>query len=159
MKQKYLFALLLGAVATSAQADWVVLEKDGSATTAATGQVKRITFRDGMMITLLHDGTQTENAIADVRKCYFGDAPDAPVETAIEALGTDDNTACRFHTDGHTLTVSGAAGHTLLVRSVDGRTLKTLRPDASNAVVNLSDLPAGTYVVTVGTQTLKLLKR
>lgn len=97
MQKSLLFLFFLGAV-LAARAEWVVVQQDGTAATVSHADVRRITFEDGNMVTLMADGTQQSVPIADIDKCLFF----APTQTGISQTATP-QAAVRFAGDEMTL--------------------------------------------------------
>ena len=151
MKRWGLALLAAGCVAV-AQADLVVLERNGAACSFVPAEVRRITFEDGRMCVQSLDGTTHSWEVSAVSKCYFGSAPEVPA-----AVGTVRTTM--LMPSGNGLNVHCETAGVLTVQNVKGQLLWLRHVPVGTSMVSLADLPAGVYVVQMNGETLKLMKR
>ena len=143
---------LLSVFAFCLHAELVVLERAGSARAFVPSKVKRITFEGGKMCVQTHEGETYEWHTSEVQKCYFGELPEVP--TAIVAFQYG-----KISLLGKLLQVSTSANALLKVVNAEGKLVLTKEVPAGKTLVSLEPFPAGVYVVTIGGESLKLMKR
>lgn len=151
MQKSLLFLFFLGAALT-ARTEWVVVQHGGTAATVSHADVRRITFEDGNMVTLMADGTQQSVPIADIAKCLFF----APTQTGISQTATP-QAAVRFA--GDEMTLSGAADGETAVIAADGTVVQRSKIIGGTATLSLVGLPKGVYVVKTPSGTFKIMKQ
>ena len=150
--KQFVGAFLLSAVPFCLHAELVVLEHTGSARAFAPSEVKRITFEGGKMCVQTYEGETFEWHISGVQKCYFGELPEIP--TAIIALQKG-----KISILGNTLQVTTGAKAWLKVVNAEGKLVLAKKVPAGSTSVSLEQIPAGVYVVTIGHESLKLMKQ
>lgn len=150
--KRFTTVFLLSTFAFCLHAELVVLSRTGLASTFVPSEVKRITFDGGKMYVVTRQGETHEWLISEVQKCYFGALSEDP--TSIETLQNR-----KLRLSQHVLYVDVTAKAVLKVVNAEGRVVLAKKVSAGKTSVSLDALPSGVYVVTIGGETLKLLKR
>ena len=144
--------LLLSVLVASLHAELVVLEYAGTVHSFVPSEVRRITFEQGKMCVLTHQGESYKVPVSEVRKCYFGAVPEG--STSILTMKSGNLVVV-----GNCLHVETASKKVLTVVNAEGKTVLMKHIPVGNTSVSLETLPGGVYVVTIGGETLKFLKR
>ncbi len=144
--------MLLSVLVAYLHADLIVLEYSGTAHSFVPSEVRRITFEQGRMCVLTHQGETYKLPVSEVRKCYFGIVPDSSTSILTTKSGN-------LLVVGNYLHVETSAKKVLTVVNAEGKTVLTKHLSVGNTSVSLETLSGGVYVVTIGGETLKFLKR
>ena len=110
--------------------------------------IQKITFdmTENLVVVTTSEGV-VKFAQAEMQKMFFTDAP-----TAIESLPTE---STNLKVASNTLKAEGRG--LLRIYSANG-TLQRMANVDGNANISLSNLPAGTYIINLGKQTIKVSK-
>ena len=110
-----------------------------------------IKFADSRLVITVSESA-TEFEIANVKKFYFNESPTGISQAAAAALQFD-------YADGRVLRVSGTDAAAVQLYDVAGRVVATQTVENGAAAVSVQTLPAGVYVLKVGTQSVKITKK
>jgi hypothetical protein len=118
-------------------------------------QAPRITYTEQDVTVTYTDGTLTYG-MADIARLTLGDASSTGIENlpAAKAVGTISCVGGTFRFEGF------PAGSSVRLFNLSGQLVRTTAIESDgNGEASISELPAGTYVVTVKGQTYKFNKR
>ena len=121
----------------------------GDETSWAVSGLQKITFSGTNVVITTTDGSSSTYAMSDVSKLHFETSP-----TAINDVQAGQ--AVRF--DGTALQVSASEGTRVDVFTATGTLAGRATVDGTGRV-SLSNLPSGVYMVKIGNNTTKILKR
>lgn len=152
--------LLLCAVMAHAEVQLVILTTSGTETPLPLSNLRKMTFsKSGMWgeTVFFHDmeGNYQFKALENIEKLYFkDDGSDAVDDISAPALHFYPNPAAE------SIIVSGLQkGETLHIYSLEGQLLQTTTASDSEAIVPVSGLNNGTYLLQAGKQVVKFIKK
>lgn len=157
-----LVAILLTACAFSAMADAVapgilVLGPDGTITQQPFYELDRIEFGDDALTVVAQHGRKTDVPYANIDKVEIGAMVYAG--SAVKNALAEGNVAVWPSPVKSVLNVAGAApGTEVAVFGLDGARVAYDVVGTETLSVNLSNLTSGSYVVTVGNSSFKIVK-
>jgi hypothetical protein len=143
------------AMADDAESLFNVEFASGETITFTVDQTPRISYSESEVTVTYADGVLTYD-MADIKRLTLGDAQTSGIETlpAVKAVGQISCVGGTFHFEGF------PAGSRVQLYNLSGQLRQTYaiqQDDEGEA--SLTDLPAGTYVITVQGQTYKFNKR
>ena len=147
---------------TGAQQSLRLYTTDAAPRSYPLQQLDKLTFSSSVMSVWLTDGTTVSQSLDAISKITFGDAVDSP--SGIETAAADSRLRISYLPQAECVQVEfAAAPRSITVYNPQGATLRRVTPADSPAIVSLSGLPSGTYIVAVhtdgGIQTAKIAKR
>lgn len=149
----FILALLfLGVVQVQAQQIAVVTADKATEYGYYPYDKTKITFSDGKML-FHYDGNVVGTfSIKDVDKLFFYTT--GSVDTMQE------NEVIAYSSAREELSVNSPAGTSVAVYHTNGKhVMSHMQTIASSAAISVAHLPAGTYIVVVGSETLKFVKQ
>lgn len=149
--KKILFSLMM-LVATNALAEdnhLYILSSAGETLDWSVPTLQKMTFQNGNVVITKKDGTSTYTPISSVSRMYIS----TPSANGIESV--EGGVQCAW--DGERLHVNAPAGSAVRVFSVNGVLVSQTR--LTDTSVDLQGLNRGMYVVNVGGQVLKIMKK
>lgn len=151
-------ALAAAAAPSPAQADELrvaVVAPDGTQSVYLMADIDRIELGDAEVTMRLSDGASTPFAYTDIDRITLGS-----VATGISEITAGGQLAAWPVPVKDTLHIAGAETPDAMVRVTDtsGLTVATARCAEGRADIDLADAAAGTYIVTVGRQSVKIIK-
>lgn len=147
----FLALLLLGVVQARAQ-KMVVALNDGNEIMLdeAVGSCK-ITFADGQMLFHVDNTVKKTFGIKDVQRIY------SPRYSSVDAL--DAKMKIAYYPADEEVVVDAIPGTTIAVYSTDGACVMSKVQTIAAPAISVAHLSSGTYIVVVGSETLKFVKR
>ena len=147
---KYLLTILLAAAHISTYADdytYITAQtQSGEENSVELAAVKKITFSESEVRIITTSGT-LQYALADMKKIYFAMEP-----TDVKTL-KEESASMKYA--NHVLEVQGSG--VLCVYSTAGA-LQYITKTEGSAKVSLESLPQGTYIITYGDETIKVVR-
>ena len=152
---KVLLLAVLCLCSSAIKADDMVLQvwlADGQTMSINLSEEPRTTYSDGNLVIMTTKTTVTF-PLEKVKKFTYRDASNG--------INQPNVVKAAFSADGETLSFSDLkSGTTILLYNVAGQLLRSVTPDSGNrAVVSVSQLPTGVYVVKMNDATYKITKR
>ena len=152
---KVLLLAVLCLCSSAIKADDMVLHvwlADGQTMSINLSEEPRTTYSDGNLVIMTTKTTVTF-PLEKVKKFSYRDASNG--------ISQPNVVKAAFSADGETLSFSDLkSGTTILLYNVAGQLLRSVNPDSENrAVVSVSQLPTGVYVVKMNDATYKITKR
>lgn len=152
---KVLLLAVLCLCSSAIKADDMVLQvwlADGQTMSINLNEEPRTTYSDGNLVIMTTKTTVTF-PLEKVKKFTYRDASNG--------ISQPNVVKAAFSADGETLSFSDLkSGTTILLYNVAGQLLRSVTPDSGNrAVVSVSQLPTGVYVVKMNDATYKITKR
>lgn len=152
---KVLLLAVLCLCSSAIKADDMVLQvwlADGQTMSINLNEEPRTTYSDGNLVIMTTKTTVTF-PLEKVKKFTYRDASNG--------ISQPNVVKAAFSADGETLSFSDLkSGTTILLYNVAGQLLRSVTPDFGNrAVVSVSQLPTGVYVVKMNDATYKITKR
>lgn len=147
-----LFALLLMSVASvKAQQVAVVTDEGTTEFSKWPYELAKITFSDGQAF--FHYDGQVVNVfnIKDIKKIFFYTPGDVTAMPASESI--------TYSSLSEELTVSAAPGTAINVYHVCGKCVLSSVQTIAAPAISVEHLPIGAYIVVVGSETFKFVKR
>ncbi|PID91684.1 MAG: hypothetical protein CSA96_07000 [Bacteroidetes bacterium] len=149
--QLELFYFSNGRLQALPEVDWTVSQGDAK-------------VDEHLVLSVLSEGELQLRASLRSNPDIFADAITSVVApTRIHSFGSDKAIAVYPNPLTDVLYVRGASGRGLALYSLSGICLKQFRPQTSPALLDLSDLPSGVYIVSIdgaaGTHRIKVIKR
>ena len=143
--------LFMGAVQVSAQQMAVALGNGDEVTFDEDIATAKITFSNGQM--LFHVGNTVKSTIniKDIDRLYF-----YGVEGSVDAMPNAQ--LAIYSAASEELTVNAQAGTTVNVYHANGACVISMVQTIAAIPISVAHLPAGVYVVAVGSETLKFVK-
>ena len=111
--------------------------------------LQKMTFQDGNIVLTKKDGKVAYTPISTVNRMYVS----TPSSEKIEKVGED----LKYSWDGERLQLDARPGTPITVYNVTGTVV--LRETFSGDALNLHSLDKGVYIVNVGGQTFKIVKK
>ena len=137
-------------VATKAEDNHLYIEPNaGETLNWNVPSLQKMTFQNGNVVLTMKDGTSTYTPISSISRMYIS----TPSANGIESVGN--NGQCTW--DGERLHVNAPAGSAVKVYSVNGVLVSQTR--LTDTSVDLQGLNRGMYVVNVGGQVVKIMKK
>lgn len=152
MKRILLSLIALIAITATAKAEdnhLYIIPNAGETIDWSVPALQNITFVNGNVVLNMKDGTSTYTPISSIKRMYIC----TPSANSISTVKGD--AKCTW--DGETLHISAQPGAQVSVHGIDGTTV--LSGQTANTSVNLQDLNKGLYIVNVGGQVFKILKK
>lgn len=130
----------------------VVWQKNGKKVFFELAEEPHTTFEQGKLV-IMTNSVRTEYSIKDVLRYTF--------DGADTSISTPDPTDTGFTQKGDDIYVHGIqAGTAVQLYNLSGILLENRRADGQSSIhFSLTSHPAGTYIVKVGSQSLKFMKR
>lgn len=151
--KKLLFIISLLAIAGTATAQHMVVERDGQENKVfSLESLKQITF-DGTTVNIEQtDGTMSSTSMGDIERIYFGDFSsisdiNALSGNLVEYISHDE------------IAINSEAGSTITIYGLTGTQLLTRRIDTQGEAISIAGLPQGIYIVKANERTTKIIKR
>ena len=143
--------LFMGAVQVSAQQMAVALGNGDEVTFDEDIATAKITFSNGQM--LFHVGNTVKETIniKDIDRLYF-----YGVQGSVDAMPNAQ--VATYSAASEELTVNAQAGTTVNVYHANGACVISMVQTIAAIPISVAHLPAGVYVVAVGSETLKFVK-
>ena len=154
-KQILLFTLLLTALVVQAQQDaphLMITAKDGDYAVYFYDDIQKISFSDNNMIVFMKQGESNTFAISNINKLHFEKGGGYVQQEKVESFFV-------WAPLTKELSVRCPAGTAIRVYSPNGRLAITAIQSVTQAPVNLSTLPKGTYVIEAASKTSKIVIR
>ena len=156
MKQKLLFsllALLIGAQV--AATDLVLLKTDGTQQLQDIATIGKWVYVGDDLQLLSHDGSVlAQEPVLNIRKITFAESSGTDTPTSMENIQST-SVVIYPNPSQDMLIVSGIEAQALRVFDMQGRLLKV----ENGTQVHVSDLAEGTYLLQVGTQVVRFIKK
>ena len=156
MKQKLLFsllALLIGAQV--AATDLVLLKTDGTQQLQDIATIGKWVYVGDDLQLLSHDGAVlAQEPALNIRKITFAESSGTDTPTSMENIQST-SVVIYPNPSQDILIVSGIEAQALRVFDMQGRLLKA----ENGTQVHVSDLAKGTYLLQVGTQVVRFIKK
>ena len=156
MKQKLFFsllALLIGAQV--AATNLVLLKTDGTQQLLDIATIGKWVYVGDDLQLLSHDGVVlAQEPALNIRKITFAESSGTDTPTSIENIQST-SVVIYPNPSQDMLIVSGIEAQTLRVFDMQGRLLKA----ENGTQVHVSDLAEGTYLLQVGTQVVRFIKK
>ncbi len=136
----------------------VIIERlTGQDITMALAKVGKLTFTNDSVYLVAYDGSVLGKEAQDnIRKILFGEAE---VSSAISDLSVADIRIFPNPTSEH-LILSGLGTYsTIRIYTYDGRLLETTTAQSNTAVLPVSHLAQGTYLLQINTSIVKFIKK
>lgn len=156
MKQKLLFsllALLIGAQV--AATDLVLLKTDGTQQLQDIATIGKWVYVGDDLQLLSHDGAVlAQEPALNIRKITFAESSGTDTPTSMENIQST-SVVIYPNPSQDVLIVSGIEAKALRVFDMQGRLLKA----ENGTQVHVSDLAKGTYLLQVGTQVVRFIKK
>ena len=156
MKQKLFFsllALLMGAQV--AATDLVLLKIDGTQQLQDIATIGKWVYVGDDLQLLSHDGSVlAQEPALNIRKITFAESSGTNTPTSMENIQST-SVVIYPNPSQDMLIVSGIEAQTLRVFDMQGRLLKA----ENGTQVHVSDLAEGTYLLQVGTQVVRFIKK
>ena len=151
--KKLLFIISLLAIAGTATAQHMVVERDGQENKVfSLESLKQITF-DGTIVNMeLNDGTKSSTSMGNIKRIYFSD-----LSSIVKMPAQSENFVVYLSTDE--IAINSEAGSTVVIYGLTGTQLLTRRIDTQGEAVSIADLPQGIYIVKANGRTTKIIKR
>ena len=154
-KARPLLIAVMCIYGVAAMADDMVLQvwlADGQIVSINLNEEPRTTYNEGKLVITTTKTTITYPLENVKRYTYVSSA---------NSINTPNTTGTTFSADGETLTFTGLKTDTsIMLYNVAGRLLHSITPDsAGHAVVSVSRLPKGVYIVKMNDATYKITKR
>ena len=156
MKQKLFFsllALLMGAQV--AATDLVLVKIDGTQQLQDIATIGKWVYVGDDLQLLSHDGSVlAQEPVLNIRKITFAESSGTDTPTSMENIQST-SVVIYPNPSQDMLIVSGIEAQTLRVFDMQGRLLKA----ENGTQVHVSDLAEGTYLLQVGTQVVRFIKK
>lgn len=156
MKQKLFFsllALLIGAQV--AATNLVLLKTDGTQQLLDIATIGKWVYVGDDLQLLSHDGVVlAQEPALNIRKITFAESSGTDTPTSMENIQST-SVVIYPNPSQDVLIVSGIEAQTLRVFDMQGRLLKS----ENGTQVHVSDLAKGTYLLQVGTQVVRFIKK
>lgn len=156
MKQKLLFsllALLIGAQV--AATDLVLLKTDGTQQLQDIATIGKWVYVGDDLQLLSHDGAVlAQEPALNIRKITFAESSGTDTPTSMENIQST-SVVIYPNPSQDMLIVSGIEAQALRVFDMQGRLVKS----ENGTQVHVSDLAEGTYLLQVGTQVVRFIKK
>ena len=156
MKQKLFFsllALLMGAQV--AATDLVLLKIDGTQQLQDIATIGKWVYVGDDLQLLSHDGSVlAQEPVLNIRKITFAESSGTDTPTSMENIQST-SVVIYPNPSQDMLIVSGIEAQALRVFDMQGRLLKV----ENGTQVHVSDLAEGTYLLQVGTQVVRFIKK
>ena len=156
MKQKLLFsllALLIGAQVTAT--NLVLLKTDGTQQLQDIATIGKWVYVGDDLQLLSHDGSVlAQEPVLNIRKITFAESSGTDTPTSMENIQST-SVVIYPNPSQDILIVSGIEAQALRVFDMQGRLLKV----ENGTQVHVSDLAEGTYLLQVGTQVVRFIKK
>ena len=151
--KKLLFIISLLAIAGTATAQHMVVERDGQENKVfSLESLKQITF-DGTIVNMeLNDGTKSSTSMGNIKRIYFSD-----LSSIVKMPAQSENFVVYLSTDE--IAINSEACSTVVIYGLTGTQLLTRRIDTQGEAVSIADLPQGIYIVKANGRTTKIIKR
>ena len=151
--KKLLFIISLLAIAGTATAQHMVVERDGQENKVfSLESLKQITF-DGTIVNMeLNDGTKSSTSMGNIKRIYFSD-----LSSIVKMPAQSENFVVYLSTDE--IAINSEAGSTVVIYGLTGTQLLTTRIDTQGEAVSIAGLPQGIYIVKANGRTTKIIKR
>ena len=151
MKKILIICVSLLFVQTAMAQNLFVQQTSGTDTGYKLSQIDKITFSAGKMLVAMQTGENGSFAISDICKLYFGENPERIDNAAASRLVV-------WNPAAKTLTVNGQAGNVVSVYSAGGVRVLQVVQTIAHTPIDLTALPAGTYVVEAEGKTIKIVR-
>lgn len=153
MKQKTTCFLLFFTLSTyiMAQTNLIVRQKSGTTAEHLIASIQKLTFNDNTLVVNCLDGTTQAYPIADVRSLIFGTTSDINSVSAETDFSVYPNPA----TDR--LFITNATDAEVYIYQLDGRLAQHTKTIVEG--IDISNLPAGFYLLKVNNHLAKFLKK
>lgn len=156
MKQKLFFsllALLIGAQVTAT--DLVLVKIDGTQQLQDISTIGKWVYVGDDLQLLSHDGSVlAQEPVLNIRKITFAESSGTDTPTSMENIQST-SVVIYPNPSQDMLIVSGIEAQALRVFDMQGRLLKV----ENGTQVHVSDLAEGTYLLQVGTQVVRFIKK
>ena len=156
MKQKLLFslvALLIGAQVTAT--NLVLLKTDGTQQLQDIATIGKWVYVGDDLQLLSHDGSVlAQEPVLNIRKITFAESSGTDTPKSMENIQST-SVVIYPNPSQDMLIVSGIEAQALRVFDMQGRLLKA----ENGTQVHVSDLAEGTYLLQVGTQVVRFIKK
>ena len=156
MKQKLFFsllALLIGAQVTAT--NLVLLKTDGTQQLQDIATIGKWVYVGDDLQLLSHDGSVlAQEPVLNIRKITFAESSGTDTPTSMENIQST-SVVIYPNPSQDMLIVSGIEAQALRVFDMQGRLLKV----ENGTQVHVSDLAEGTYLLQVGTQVVRFIKK
>ena len=151
--KKLLFIISLLAIAGTATAQHMVVERDGQENKVfSLESLKQITF-DGTIVNMeLNDGTKSSTSMGNIKRIYFSD-----LSSIVKMPAQSENFVVYLSTDE--IAINSEAGSTVVIYGLTGAQLLTRRIDTQGEAISIAGLPQGIYIVKANGRTTKIIKR
>ncbi|MBQ8806965.1 MAG: T9SS type A sorting domain-containing protein [Bacteroidaceae bacterium] len=150
MKKLMFSLMMLVAVNVMAEDNHLYIQSStGETLDWSVPSLQKMTFQNGNVVVTMKNGTSTYTPISSVSRMYIC----TPSVNGIESVEGD--VQCTW--DGERLHVNAPAGSAVKVYSVNGVLVSQTR--LTDTSVDLQGLNRGMYVVNVGGQVVKIMKK
>ncbi len=126
-----------------------IVANDGGTVKWEVASLQKMHFLNGNIVLTMKDGTSTYTSIASVQKMYIASEGTNGID------GVTDAVECVW--DGATLQINGGLVADVKVYTVNGSLMKQCL--LTDGRIDLSDLRNGMYIVCVGGQSFKIVKK
>ena len=146
--------LMLTSLTAFGQNTLTVHQKNGEQFSFGFEDKPVVTFTETELV-VKSTKTELRYELAKVSRFTFDDK-----ESAVEGL-KEDATKANITLDEYTVNITGAkAGDTVRLIASDGRQLHSCKTDEQGSVTfSIAELPEGTYIISSGSLTVKILKK
>lgn len=159
IKRWLLSAMAVAAMAgraVAAEPAIVVIDTDGSRQEIALGNLDRVTFGASQITVQTCDGQEPlQLAYSSVDRILLNESV-----SALSSIAADGRVAVWPTVTSSSVNISGAAEGTMVnVCGADGATVASSTAGGGTVTIDISSVPQGVYIVAVGSQSVKILKK
>lgn len=156
-RQTFFFPLLFFATAMMAETSLIIQPLTGVEQANALAQIGYVKVTSDSLFVFSHsDFLLSKAAIIDIRHIRYGEQSSST--TSIDDVQNE--TICRVYPNPtqDRLVIENAQGEKVYIFDINGRLLQTANLQSGNAILNVSSLPQGEYLLLMNTQTVKFIK-
>lgn len=161
MKTKLTIACLLLSVGMAIKAEHLlqVVPMTGVENEYVIGQIGKITFDDGVMYLLSHDGTELgSTAVNEINKIIFSEKDEFP--TGTEVVNAAGQMRIYSIPSQDAIVVSGIQNaQSARIFSLSGQIIQTVPMQSGKNTISVSGIQNGTYLLQVGAEVVKFIKQ
>ena len=151
--KKILFIISFISLAATATAQHLMVEKTGYENEIITlANLKQITFNGTTVKIEQNDGTESQVAMGDVSRIYFGDL------SSISKIGHQEGSLVEYLSFDE-IAINSDAGSLVTIYNLTGAQMICRRIDTEGEAISIASLPQGIYIVKANEKTTKIIKR
>lgn len=158
MKKLVILLTLLWGMMAWAETTLVIEPLTGNELAQSIAQIGYVKFTDGMIRLYTHDGSLlAEQAISNVRKIVFqSSSPSDPT-----SLDNTDTQVCRIYPNptAELLHIDAATAQSARIYDMSGHLLITSAVNDGQTTLDVSQLAPGNYLLVLGTEIMKIIKK